>query len=107
MCSIETRTVQAIESLQQLQSNPRIRPYLFRTRFERTMIKLQILASECLDKDLEKLATDSLRKIRSIVDKSNSTSDGVLRSYTILEPDIENMLEILQNKNATTMVLKA
>ena len=95
MYSIDDRRIQAVEALKRLLSDSKARPFLFRTRYERTMIKLQSLAREMGDEALEKNAVDSLKKMRNIVDKSNSTSDGVLRSFVILEPEIKKFMAIL------------
>lgn len=81
------------ESLLSLLESSNIRPFLFRTRFERCMIRLSAYAKETQQLELYDLAANSLRKIKEIVDKSNTTVDGELRSYTILAGDINRMLE--------------
>ena len=103
MISISERKNQATSALLSLLENSKARPFLFRTRFERTMIKLQSFARLVNDRTLEQEAANSLSKMRSIVDKSNSTSDGVLRSFGVLEDDIRSLLIILDQSNSTVV----
>ena len=93
------RKRQVTDSLQNLLADSKARPFLFRTRFERTIIRLMSLARDLEDKDLEQYAKNALNKMRGIVDKSNCTSDGVLRSFTILEADIFSLLNLLKQTN--------
>lgn len=99
MTNIIERKNQVAVALSNLLDDSKMRPFLFRTRFERTMIKVQSLAKMLNDEDLEHQAADSLNKMRCIVDKSNSTSDGVLRSFIVLEPDIRSLLSRLDHYN--------
>lgn len=92
---VEERKKHMVESLHQLLSDSKTRPFLFRTRFERTMIRVKSAAKETGNFELELLASNALEKLKSIIDKSNSTPDGVLRSFLILEPDIKRLLEVL------------
>lgn len=92
MLNIMERKDQLIVALANLLNDSKTRPFLFRTRFERTMIKTQTLAKAMNDIDLEQQAIDALNKMKCIVDKSNSTSDGILRSFIVLEPDIRSLL---------------
>lgn len=96
MFTIKEKRKTIIELLNALLKEPQMRSFLFRTRFERAMIKTKVLAQETNDCVLENCANDSLLKIRSIVDKSNNTSDGILRSFVILEPDIKKIIKILE-----------
>lgn len=96
MFTIKEKRNTIIELLNALLKEPQMRSFLFRTRFERAMIKTKVLAQETNDCVLENCANDSLLKIRSIVDKSNNTSDGILRSFVILEPDIKKIIKILE-----------
>lgn len=96
MFTIKEKRNIIIELLNALLKEPQMRPFLFRTRFERAMIKTKVLAQETNDCVLENCASDSLLKIRSIVDKSNNTSDGILRSFVILEPDIKKIIKMLE-----------
>ena len=99
--NVDKRQTQAIEALQQLLNDSKIRPFLFRTRFERTMIKVQSLARTTGDVMLEGCAKDAIRKMRSIVDKSNCTADGVLTSFIVLKPDISNVIELLRKRTVS------
>ncbi len=85
------------KTLNLLINSPSMRPFLFRTRFERSMIKLVSYANEMKQDDLACLAKSSLDKMRAIIDKSNTTSDGTLRSYLLLQDDMRNILHYLQN----------
>ena len=83
------------ESLTQLATTPNMRPFLFRTRFERNMIRLSAYAKDTHQPELYTLATHSLNKIRAIVDKSNTTADGGLHSYNLLIGDIQEILSYI------------
>ena len=80
------------ETLSMLAQTPNMRPFLFRTRFERSMVRLSAYAKENQNVELFELAEQSLEKLYSIVDKSNTTPDGELRSHSLL---LSNMQEIL------------
>ena len=103
MINILERKNQATSALLSLLEDSKARPFLFRTRFERTMIKLQSFARLVNDNTLEAEAINSLNKMRSIVDKSNSTSDGVLRSFVILEDDICALLNMITQSSYSTI----
>lgn len=103
MMNILERKNQATSALLSLLEDSKARPFLFRTRFERTMIKLQSFARLVNDNTLEAEALNSLNKMRSIIDKSNSTSDGVLRSFVILEDDIRALLNMIMRNNHSTV----
>lgn len=103
MMNILERKNQATSALLSLLEDSKARPFLFRTRFERTMIKLHSFARLVNDNMLEAEALNSLNKMRSIVDKSNSTSDGVLRSFVILEDDIRALLNMIMRNNYSTV----
>lgn len=103
MMNILERKNQATSALLSLLEDSKARPFLFRTRFERTMIKLHSFARLVNDNMLEAEALNSLNKMRSIVDKSNSTSDGVLRSFDILEDDIRALLNMIMRNNYSTV----
>ena len=78
--------------INELLESPNIRPYLFRTRFERNMIRVIKYAEEVGNKALLDAATNCANKLKSITDKSNTTSCGIPRSYVILEDDINKLL---------------
>ena len=104
MTTISEREIQIYNALESLLTDSKKQPFLFRTRFERTMIKLRCFARQNNNIDMEHQAIECLNKIRSIVDKSNTTSDGILRSFIVLEPDIKNILNNFQHNNATASV---
>lgn len=83
------------ESLTLLSEKPNMRPFLFRTRFERTMIRLLAYADKTQQPQLHALAEHSLNKIRAIVDKSNTTATGELYSHSLLIDDIQTMLRYI------------
>lgn len=83
------------ESIEDLINTPNMRPFLFRTRFERNMIRILKYAQETNRKELYNLAEEALGKMREIVDKSNTTVDGELRSHSLLENDMKAILNIL------------
>ena len=82
-------------SLVELLENPNIRPYLFRTRFERSMIRIIKYAQKTNSELLYETASKSLEKLKSITDKSNTTSCGMLRSYTLLEDNIKQLVNLI------------
>ena len=55
------------ESLNLLATKPNMRPFLFRTRFERTMVRLLAYTDETPQPQLPALAEHSLNTIRAIV----------------------------------------
>ena len=84
-----------VNSLNELLESPNIRPYLFRTRFERNMLRILKYADEIGNTTLSETASKSLNKFKFITDKSNTTSCGMLRSYLLLEKDIRQILELV------------
>lgn len=74
-----------------------MRPFLFRTRFERIMIRLIAYANETEQTVLADLVESSLDKMKAIIDKSNTTSDGTLRSYILLQDDMRQILQYIQS----------
>ena len=94
MRSIDTKAILQ-ESLTQLADTPDMRPFLFRTRFERSMIRLSAYAEDRQQYELLDLANRSLNKMRAIVDKSNTTADGELNSYRVLIDDIRTILSCI------------
>ena len=68
------------------------RPYVFRTRLERVLLKVSNFASTASMTDL-KIDCENLRdKLHYISDHSNQTSDGTLKSFTLLKQDIINLM---------------
>ena len=84
-----------ISSLNELLECSQIRPYLFRTRFERSMLRALSYANENGNTALYEAANRSLNKLKFITDKSNTTSCGMLRSYMLLEDDMRQILTLV------------
>ena len=84
-----------IRLLNELLESSQIRPYLFRTRFERSMLRILNYANENGNTVLYEAANKSLNKLKFITDKSNTTSCGMLRSYVLLENDMRQMLSLV------------
>ena len=91
----ENVKVDLCETLSMLAQTPNMRPFLFRTRFERSMVRLSAYGKETQNFELIELADRSLDKLNSIVDKSNTTPDGELRSRSMLLGDIQEILSKL------------
>ena len=71
------------------------RPYVFRTRFDRVLEKLQLISQKEIRTDIEKQCLKIKEKMMYISDQSNQTSDGTLKSFVILKGDIENLLKLV------------
>ena len=95
MFSNQNQIEQIRKSIDGLLNNPQQRAFLFRTRFERAMIRLANYASSIGDLELKKRAEESREKLLNIIDKSNTTSDGALRSYILLEDDLREIRDNL------------
>lgn len=67
------------------------RPYLFRTRLERTLFRIEAQAKEYNDKEMLNFCSELMNKINCISDKSNQTPDGTLKSFVYLEKDLINL----------------
>ena len=84
-----------ISLLNELLDGSQTRPYLFRTRFERSMLRTLNYANEIGNIELYDAANKSLNKLKFITDKSNTTSCGMLRSYVLLEDDMKHMIALV------------
>ena len=84
-----------LNSLNELLKSSNIRPYLFRTRFERNMLRTLNYANETGNTELYEVTNKSLKKLKFITDKSNTTSCGMLRSYVLLEDDMRQILSLV------------
>ena len=82
-------------SISDLIANPTIHPYLFRTRLERNLIRISKYALETSQTALYDQAMYTLEKMHSIVDKSNTTEDGTLLSYNLLQGDLKTIMSFL------------
>lgn len=78
-------------SLSDLIESKDTRAFLFRTRFERVMLKIIKYSKAENNVKLYKLSLECLKKMKGICDKSNMTSDGVLRSYGLLVDDMKEI----------------
>lgn len=70
-----------------------VRPYVFKTRLERTIRATKQYADEEGKYQLDELCTEILEKMKFISDQSNQTSDGVLKSYTVLQNEFERVMK--------------
>lgn len=68
-----------------------IRPYVFRTRLERVLMRASILADEQAQEDILSIINDVKDKLNYISDQSNQTSDGTVKSFSFLEPDLKSL----------------
>jgi hypothetical protein len=80
--------------LQELLTLSKASPYVFRTRLERVLYKLN--HSNMYNNSLikEKIEMIGL-KLKCLSDQSNQTPDGTLNSFTILKKDLEDLLKII------------
>lgn len=89
---------QSIEStLRLLLATPNMRPFLFRTRLERSMIRLISYAKETNQPKLAQISENTRDKLRLMSNRSAASSEGVLQIYAFLQKDIENVLETLKH----------
>lgn len=72
------------------------RPYVFRTRVERGMLRIAKLSEKEGLNEIESLSKEIKDKLNFMSDKSNQTSDGTLQSYMFLKDDLCKIM------NATT-----
>lgn len=80
------------QSLSILASDPHMSPFLFRTRFERCMIRLSDYAQKNQQPELFNLAVASQNKMNLMSNRSNTTMEGELWSHALLVDDIQQML---------------
>jgi hypothetical protein len=69
----------------------RSRPYVFRTRLERALIRTCHYAKDSSRDDVLYYCDQIQKKLKCVSDQSNQTSDGTLKSFTFLESDIRNL----------------
>ena len=65
----------------------KVRPYVFKTRLQRAILKTKKYGMEQDDTSLQQLCEKLEHKLAFISDQSNQTSDGELRSYLILKEE--------------------
>ena len=83
------------DKLVKLINEPSSKPFLFRTRFERTMLQIINFAKVNNNENLYGLSSKCLKKMKGICDKSNMTSDGLFRSYCLLLDDMKVILNAI------------
>ena len=69
----------------------KVRPYVFKTRLQRAILRTTKYGMEQDDTSLQQLCEKLEHKLAFISDQSNQTSDGELRSYLILKEDMEQI----------------
>lgn len=79
--------------------NLKNRPYLFRTRLERILIRLEAQAKELNDENVLSLCSELMDKLKCISDKSNQTADGTLKSFIYLKEDLINLNKKIEEAN--------
>lgn len=84
------------QSLVNLASDPYMSPFLFRTRFERCMIRLSDYAKKNQQPELFNLVVASQNKMNLMSNRSNTTPEGELCSHVLLIDDIQQMLCYMQ-----------
>ncbi len=83
-----------IEDLNNL-LNRNVKPYVFRTRLERTLERAKHLSIEQSNKELQSKCDKLLDKLNYISDHSNQTSDGSTKSYLYLKEDIIDLYKLV------------
>lgn len=76
---------------EELKTMNKVRPYVFKTRLNRAILKTKRYGQEENDVSLISLCEQLEQKLRYISDQSNQTSDGELRSFLVLKDDIEKI----------------
>jgi hypothetical protein len=73
------------------------RPYVFRTRLERTLERVYKYSDNEGFTKMRDLCLEIKSKLNYISDQSNQTSDGSLKSFLFLESDIKKLLKLHLN----------
>lgn len=73
-----------------------VRPYIFRTRFERALLRTITYAKVNSLINIEKQCKMMETKLSFISDHSNQTSDGTLQSFKALEDDMNKLMTIIK-----------
>ncbi len=71
-------------------------PYLFRTRLERTLIRLEEQAKKQNDIEMLDFCYEIMTKLNCISDKSNQTPEGTLKSFILLEEDLTKLRRMVE-----------
>ena len=73
------------------------RPYVFRTRLERLLLKTITFANLTGNDILKAVCINTKNKLNYISDQSNHTADGILRSFIVLKDDMESIYKLVAN----------
>ena len=77
----------------------KVRPYVFKTRLNRAILRTKRYADEKSDVSLKLLCDQLEMRMKYISDQSNQTSDGELRSFLVLKDDIEKIRNEVQKND--------
>lgn len=77
----------------------KVRPYVFKTRLNRAILRTKRYADERNDVSLKLLCDQLEMRMKYISDQSNQTSDGELRSFLVLKDDIEKIRNEVQKND--------
>jgi hypothetical protein len=75
------------------------RPYIFRTRLERALLRIMALANDLNRADIKEDCNRIKERFAYISNESNQTSDGTLKSFICLEKDLLGLLEKVNTLN--------
>jgi hypothetical protein len=71
-------------------------PYVFRTRLERVLYKINHNSAYSQDSDVVSKCNSIGIKLKCLSDQSNQTPDGTLNSFLFLEKDLVELLSVIQ-----------
>jgi hypothetical protein len=93
------KEISMTEELNAVLKSGKLRPYIFRTRLERALIRISTFtnsSNETILKEEVITMCEAIReKIRYISDKSNQSPDGTLNSFNYLEGDIRKLAQLI------------
>lgn len=84
-----------LSEIEGLLKSEHLSPYIFRTRFERSMLRVISWAKENSLEDIENISTNLKEKLHLISNQSNPNSDGSLKSFKYLQKDIIQLKKCL------------
>lgn len=85
-----------LDEISQLLESSRVRPYVFRTRLERTLIRASHFANNIGNSEIKESCRTIKEKLRFCSDQSNHGTDGTLASYSLLKEDIEGLRNLVE-----------
>lgn len=85
----------SIKEIEKLFETKNGRPYLFRTRLERLIIRLRVQAKH--DENILDICNKIYDKLQCISDKSNQTPEGTLKSFVYIEEDLIKLNQSIQS----------